>query len=295
MIGFGDFGYWALAGTTTALNVPFGRLRAGAPRRSPRWFGVYAAAVFLLIGIRRAFAVSVLGSLALIAAMYLGQWLGRKGADADCDPSPLRWRTVTYAALVAGLMLIVGGPAYAQGSDWNRLDADEPAPAFSLTDQDGRSVALKDFRGKVAVLTFMYTECKDVCPVLPQILARADKWLTEEERAKVRFVGITIDPRRDTPEKMRAFMQAHGLEPARWTLLTGSLAQLTRVAADYGVAVRPDAQGELVHNAVYVLVDPRGRLRTEFHGLSTPTAAIAEALRGLLPRAKNATARKDSS
>ena len=281
MIGFGDPGYWALAATTTALNVPFGRLRAGAPRRSPRWFGVHAAAVLLLLGMRRAFAVSVLGTLALIAAMVLGQWLGRKASNADCEPSPLRWRTVTYAALVAGLILMIGAPAYAQGNDWKRLDADEPAPAFSLTDQDGKSVALKDFRGKVTILTFMYTECRDICPVLPQILARVDQRLTETERARVRFIGITIDPRRDTPEKMRAFMQSHGLEPSRWTLLTGSLAQLTQAAADYGVVVRPDAQGELVHNAVFVLI-ASGRLRTEFHGLSSPTDEIVKAVRSLL-------------
>jgi len=183
-------------------------------------------------------------------------------------------------------VLLVGavGLTQGQGSDWKRLDADEPAPAFSLTDQDGKSVALKDFRGKVTIITFMYTECKAICPVLPQILARVDQALTEKERANVRFIGVTIDPARDTPAKMRGFMQTHGLSPSRWTLLTGTLGQLTKVAADYGVVVRPDVQGELVHNAVYVLVDPKGQLRTELHGLFIPTDETVKAVRSLLPK-----------
>lgn len=168
------------------------------------------------------------------------------------------------------------------GSDWKRLDANEPAPAFALTSQDGKRVSLKDFRGTAVVLTFIYTSCRDICPVLPQIIGRTDQVLSEAERKKVRFVGISIDPRRDTPEKLRSFMQSHNLSPERWTLLTGSLRQASKVADDYGIVAKPDLQGDLVHNAVYVLIDPQGRLRTEFHGLFTPTQEIAKALRQLI-------------
>lgn len=186
------------------------------------------------------------------------------------------------------LLLLLCTIGLAQARDWKRLDADEAAPAFVLTDQDGRRVALKDFRGKALVLTFVYTECKDICPVLPQIIGRTDQYLSEAERQRVRFVGISIDPRRDTPLKLREFMQAHNLAPGRWTLLTGSLQEATRVADDYGVVAKPDVQGDLVHNAVFVLIDPRGRLRTEFHGLSTPTQEIAGALRELIGARKPA-------
>lgn len=278
-------GVWPLAVAIAALNVPFGRLRAGAPRRSPRWFGVYAAAVFLLIALRRVFDVTGIEILILIGAMYLGQWLGRRAARDDAAPSPLRWRAATYAALLAGVMLIIGQPARAAtGNEWQRLDADEPAPAFTLTSQDGRRVALKDFRGKAIVLTFMYAQCKDVCPVLPQIIGRADKALTDAERSRVRFVGISIDPRRDTPDALREFMRGHDLDSARWTLLTGSVAEAAKAAGDYGIVVRPDPQGDLVHNAVYILIDSRGHLRTEFHGLFTPTEEIVKAVRSLIAK-----------
>lgn len=181
-------------------------------------------------------------------------------------------------------MLFICGIAHAQGNEWKRLDADEPAPAFILTNQNGRRVALADFRGKAVVLTFVYTECKDICPVLPQIIGRTDTHLTPEEKKRTRFVGVSIDPRRDTPEKLRGFMKNHNLSPERWTLLTGTLAEATKVAEDYGIVVKPDVQGDLVHNAVYILIDPKGRLRTEFHGLFTPTQEIAHTLRSLISK-----------
>lgn len=291
MISFGDFGYWALAAATTALNVPFGRLRAGSPRRSPRWFGVYAGAVVLLIGMRRAFAVSGVGSLLLIAAMYLGQWLGRRVSNPDCEPSALRWRTATYAALIAGILLIIGQPVHAhhdghrehaKAKDFQRLEVDEPAAAFSLVNQDGKRVSLGDFRGHVVVATFMYTHCTDVCPLLLQNLVFAERKLTEAERERVRFVAISVDPGRDTPGRLKAYMKARGLNAGRWTLLTGSVTEATQVATDYGVVVRPAPRGDFVHNSVFIVIDGNGRERAELHGLATPVDAIVQEVRQLL-------------
>lgn len=199
-------------------------------------------------------------------------------AAASRRMRPLR---AAWFALALGMAAL----AHATGDDpsrWDRLDADEPAPAFALTDHNGGRFALADLRGQVAVVTFLFTHCTDVCPVLPVMLARVDDALTAAERTRVRFVGISVDPRRDTPAQLRKFLRERSLHEARWTLLTGSVAEATRVAADYGVVVRPDARTDLVHNTVFVLVDARGRLRTEFHGLATPTAEIVRALRGLL-------------
>lgn len=198
-----------------------------------------------------------------------------------------------YRCLLRCAVLILLGcialSAHTQGNDWNRLDADEPAPTFTLTDQEGRQVALEDYRGKVILLTFIYTECKDICPVLPQIIGRVDKWLQPGEREHVRLVGVSLDPNRDTPAKLKGFMGTHNLSSERWTLLTGTMAEATQVVKDYGVVVRPDLQGELVHNAVYVLIDAKGQLRTEFHGLFAPSNEIAKALGTLIAEARAAS------
>jgi protein SCO1/2 len=195
----------------------------------------------------------------------------------------------TLCVVLAGLTVaLAAAPGRAEGptaAGWERLDADEPAPAFALTDQHGRRVALAELRGKVAIVTFLFTHCTDVCPVLPQILARADRHLGAAERARLRYVGISIDPRRDTPARLREFIARHRLDAARWVLLTGSLGALTRVATDYGVVVRPAPRGDFVHNTVFAVIDPNGRLRAEFHGLASPPEAIAAAVRGLLQEA----------
>lgn len=273
-----------VAALTATLSVPLGRLRAGAGRYSRRRFGLLAASALLIIALRHAFAFDWNEAILLVLAMLAGQALGRHWSEPD-EPSPLRWRTVVYVVIAASLLLLLSQSARAQsGNQWNRLDADEPAPSFTLTNQDGRRVAMADFRGKAVVLSFVYTECKDICPVLPQIVNRADQQLTAQEREKVRFVGISLDPNRDTPEKLRGFMKQHNLSSGRWTLLTGTLKEATKAADDYGIVVKPDVTGDLVHNAVYILIDPKGRLRHEFHGLFSPTQEIVKALRGLIAR-----------
>ncbi|MBI4740339.1 MAG: SCO family protein [Betaproteobacteria bacterium] len=268
-----------LAALTAALNVSLGRLRAGAGRRSHRRFGLLAASAFLVVALRYAFGLAWSDALPLLAAMLLGRVAGSRWPEA-AEPSPLRWRTAAYATLIAGLFLFLGEPAHAQvGNEWNRIDANEPAPAFTLIDQNGKRVSLKDFRGKALLVSFIYTECKDICPVLPQIVGRADQWLTAEEKTRTRFVGISLDPNRDNPAKLRAFMKQHNLSPERWTLLTGSLKEATQAANGYGIVAKPDINGDIVHNAVYILIDPQGNLRTEFHGLFSPSEEIAKVLR----------------
>lgn len=183
-------------------------------------------------------------------------------------------------ALACGSALAHHGPKADRG--FERIEANEPAPAFTLTSQDAKRVSLKDLRGTPVVLTFLYTTCTDVCPVLLHTMTSAERRLSETERHAVRFVGITVDPRRDTPERLKAYMKERGLDAARWLLLTGSLAEATRVATDYGVVVRPAPHGDFVHNSVFVVIDAQGRERAEFHGVATPPDAIADELRKLI-------------
>lgn len=273
---------------TAVLNVSLGRLRAGAARYSHRRFGLLAASALLILAVRHAFPLEWGDAVPLFAVMLLGQFAGRHWV-AGGEPSPLRWRTAAYTVIVAAVLLLLGEPVHAQaGNEWNRIDANEPAPPFTLTDQNGKRVSLKDFRGTALLVSFIYTECKDICPVLPRIVGRADQWLSTDEKKRIRFVGISLDPNRDNPEKLRGFMKQHELSPDRWTLLTGSLKEATQAANDYGIVAKPDINGDIVHNAVYILIDPQGNLRTEFHGLFSPSEEIAKVLREISKPKKSA-------
>src|SRR5437867_10049200 len=85
-----------------------------------------------------------------------------------------------------------------------------PAPAFTLLAQDERRLSLADLRGKVVVLTFIYTTCADTCPLLTAKLAGLQGRLGADFGARVVFASVTIDPERDTPAVLKAYGIAHG-------------------------------------------------------------------------------------
>lgn len=290
--------YTVFVSAVAVANVAYGRLRAPTPRRSHAWFGCLAAPAMLFIALRQLFAISWAGWAGLIAAAVIGQTIGRRSGARDALPSPARWRLAVYAAMTGAWLLLIGPPLHAAdlpaaaqagdphaahraaaGSDYHRLDANEPAPGFDLVNQNGRRVRLADLRGHTVVLTFLFTSCTDVCPMLVHTLQQVERQLSAPERDKVRFVGISIDARRDTPTQLKKFMGQRGLGQGRWLLLTGAVEPLTRVAEDYGVVVRPAPRGDFVHNSVFVVIDPQGIERVEFHGVTTPPQEIAAAVR----------------
>jgi protein SCO1 len=98
---------------------------------------------------------------------------------------------------------------------------DQNAPAFTLQDAQGRTVSLEDLRGKVVVLHFIYTSCPDVCPLHAERIAEIQKMVNQTPmRELVQFVTITTDPERDTPDVMRQYGSAHGLDRVNWVFLT---------------------------------------------------------------------------
>lgn len=145
------------------------------------------------------------------------------------------------------------------------------APDFALMDADGRSVGLRDFRGKVVVLHFIYTNCPDVCPVHADYIAELQEMVNQTPmKDQVQFVTITSDPKRDTPEIMRAYGTAHGLEPVNWTFLTSGPERLTatrELVEKFGHKFTEVDGGYQVHSVVTHVIDREGRWRANFHGL----------------------------
>ena len=90
-----------------------------------------------------------------------------------------------------------------------------PAPAFTLTSQDGAPVSLADFRGKVVAVTFIYTLCTDTCPVLTPMMSFVQDRLGRDFGTRIAFVSITVDPERDTPQVLKEYARAFGADLAR--------------------------------------------------------------------------------
>jgi protein SCO1/2 len=148
-----------------------------------------------------------------------------------------------------------------------RLPTIGPAPEFTLTSQDGAPVSLADFRGKVAAVTFIYTSCPDICPMLTAKMAEVQYDLGRDFGAKIAFISITVDPERDTPDVLKEYAQTYGANLAGWSFLTGSPPAILDVTHRYGVVVATAGDGGVDHTLLTSLVDPHGMLRVQYLGM----------------------------
>jgi len=145
----------------------------------------------------------------------------------------------------------------------------EPAPDFALHDQDGKLVRLSDQQGKYVLLTFLYTNCPDVCPLIATNLNTALRQLGAS-RDDVRVLAVSVDPKGDTAKAVDAYVRARHLLP-EFRYLIGTPAELHAVWGKYNVAaVRRNP--ELVDHVAYtVLIDPQGKRRVIYDsGVKAP-------------------------
>jgi protein SCO1 len=174
--------------------------------------------------------------------------------------------------MLAALVLIsalLTGPALVQGHETaheQRLPTIGAAPDFTLTSQDGAPATLRELHGKVVAVTFIYTSCPDICPMLTDKMARVQDELGADFGAQVAFLSITVDPEHDTPEVLREYAEALDANLAGWSFLTGTPAAVREVAHRYGVAVARAADGQVDHTLLTTLVDRQGVMRVQYLG-----------------------------
>lgn len=154
---------------------------------------------------------------------------------------------------------------------------------FALTDADGHTRHLSDFRGQPFVASMIYTNCSSVCPRVTADLQALDGALPPALREKVRFVLVSLDPERDTPAALRDFASEHQLDPARWTLLTAGEDDMRTVAAVLGVRHRPDGEGEIAHSALIAVVDGGGVIRHRQVGAVDDRSELVAAVEKVFP------------
>lgn len=170
-------------------------------------------------------------------------------------------------ARVLGAAGAAGASGGGVGSDLAAAEGEESAPPFSLTSQAGETVSLEDLRGKTVLLDFIYTHCPGPCPILTSTHVRVQRTLPEGVREKVRFVSISLDPERDTPEALREYAEARGADLSDWSFLTGSPEEVDEVLRAYGAGGTPGEDGEIIHVVVTYLIDPQGHIAKRYVGL----------------------------
>jgi protein SCO1 len=181
-------------------------------------------------------------------------------------PRSRRVRGGTAAVVALALLALPAlSLAHEAGGD-KRLPVIGMAPSFTLTSQDGTPVALADLRGKVVALTFIYTECPDICPLLTQKMVQVQDELGADFGKKIAFVSISLDPEHDTPEVLKDYAQFWGAKPDGWSFLTGSPEAVRDVTRRYGVFFAKKEDGSVDHTQLTSLVDAEGEIRVQYLG-----------------------------
>jgi protein SCO1/2 len=187
--------------------------------------------------------------------------------------------TATLALAAAAGVTLLARPGDGTGSTGATGFAGSVRPAippqdFRLRDQNGRAVTLADFRGEVVVLTFMYTTCRDTCP----LTATQIRGALDDLGRDVPSLAVSVDPANDTAEGARQFLFKRGLGGDRMRFLLGTRAELRPVWRAYGI----QPQGKAFDHSAYVLlIDRRGRQRIGFPVQQLTPEGLAHDIRRL--------------
>lgn len=184
------------------------------------------------------------------------------------------------------LLLLIAGCVQEQSFKGVPLSPAKPAPDFTLTNQFGERVSLSDFRGKVVVMSFLYTSCPTVCPAITQNFINAMEELDDSVGKDVVFVAVSVDPERDTVEQVRKYSEKRGLLN-RWQYLTGERSELEKVWRDYNIFVNVSWRDEygnylVDHTATAIVVDREGNLRLVYPGVTWNPKDLAHDIRLLI-------------
>jgi protein SCO1/2 len=201
-------------------------------------------------------------------------------------------RRAIWIILMVSLPLLMAAAAFVLSRDTyqpygTRLLNVRPAEAnqFTLTAHDGSSKSLSDFRGKVVLIFFGFVNCPDVCPTTLLELSKVYKALTAAEQSRVQVALISVDPERDSLEKLRDYVTF--FNPS-FIGLTGTPEQIADVARRYGVfyqksQIKSPTDYNVDHTASVFALDPMGQLRLVYSsGRVAATERVAQDVRWLL-------------
>jgi protein SCO1/2 len=202
----------------------------------------------------------------------------------DLDRVPLMLAPFALAILVtfcgcagSGSSATTGSaPSSATGFDGALLPTGQRAHGFTLTDQDGRRISLREFRGKVVILAFLYSTSATTAPLIAQQIRGA----LDELDQPIPAIAISVDPGADTPMHVRAFLKATSLT-GRMEYLTGSPVQLRALWRAYRVVPASAGAGAYESHALVLLLDRSGAERVEFPVEQLTPEALAHDIRRL--------------
>jgi protein SCO1 len=138
-----------------------------------------------------------------------------------------------------------------------------PAPALELRNYLGGTVNIDAYRGRAVLVTFLYTHCPDVCPLITSDLRVAQNLMGPQLSSRVQIIAVSVDPRGDDRQTVAAFLKVHGMT-GRMKYLIGAPHELARVWEAWNVGSERDAQqpGLVNHTGIVYGITASGKLTT---------------------------------
>jgi protein SCO1/2 len=201
---------------------------------------------------------------------------------------PILW--VAFGALLLAMPVAISLRARAQKRDLPHLGQ---VPSFSLVDQSGRPFGNAELAGRVWVADFIYTSCSTMCPMLTGKMSDLARHLRNRgQERSVHLVSFSVDPERDTIERLRGYAAGFQADPSLWTFATGPAdAVRDAVVKGFHILVEKEKSDDevdgfaLVHGKSFILVDGRGVIRGLYDaGSPEEMAKLRTDLFGLVER-----------
>jgi protein SCO1 len=179
----------------------------------------------------------------------------------------LKFDSVARDPLQVRTLALLESALSSNGKEEHTQGVGETVPDFALTDQNGGKVMLSQFRGKLVAITFVYTRCPlpDYCLRLSNNFGQLQRRFGSRLGRELILLSITFDPVHDAPEILSKYASIWQADTTGWRFLTGSLEQIKRVCADFGMQFWPD-EGLLTHSLHTVLIDREGKLVANLEG-----------------------------
>ena len=172
------------------------------------------------------------------------------------------------------------------------LDKDLTKKNYNLIDQEGEDVVFPEIiKGHIIVMGFIYTHCPDICPMTTHNMYLTQKKLKEDGIDDVKFVALSFDPDRDSPEVLRKFAEIRELDFKSWTLLTGDRTTVNELLKRFDVrAIKTDEnldedgilEYSMMHTDRISLIDENGRLRKNYKGSTLNIEEIVNDIKTLM-------------
>ena len=175
------------------------------------------------------------------------------------------WRAwlILASVVIAGALVYFSLSSLDNTQPYQGTELNSASPDFRLMDQNGSVISLSDFRGKMVVLTFMDSKCKDTCSITAAHFRKAYQQLNQNEASLVVFLGVNVNVEASAIADVLETTHAWHLdEIPSWHFLTENLDSLEPVWKDYGVSAEHNLDGNsIMHTPGVFLIDPSGQTR----------------------------------